>query len=290
MRPTTPWSENRIVRIAVLLAAKPFKCKHPAAPSRKLDVTKLKSNGIHLALQQKRASALSSDDTDQWPEFKATVFNTAAKVIGYRKMHHKDWFDEQDSEACSLLDHMHEKRLIWMNDKSNSAKKSACVQARSRLRQMKETWWSATAELLQLAEDRHYMKAFYDGLKAVYGPRDTGSIPTRSKDGKTLITDHAGILSRWAEHFHSVLNETTTFNPSVVSELQSYQPGIQTMSSCCLLTEMKFSGQSIRCPLVKYQDQTACHWNCSNREVQTLSTNWSHCISLSGAAGQSHKN
>jgi len=66
---------------------------------------------------------------------------------------------------------MHEKHLIWMNDKSNSAKKSAYVQARGaaqrRLRQMKETWWSATAELLQLAADCHNMKAFYDGLKVV---------------------------------------------------------------------------------------------------------------------------
>jgi len=50
-------------------------------------------------------------------------------VIGYRKTRHKHWFDEQDSEACSLLDDMHEKHLIWMNDKSNNAKKSAYVQA-----------------------------------------------------------------------------------------------------------------------------------------------------------------
>jgi len=57
-----------------------------------------------------------------------------------------------------------------MKDKSNSAKKPACVQecgaAKRRLRQMKETWWSATAELLQLAADRYDMKAFYHGLKA----------------------------------------------------------------------------------------------------------------------------
>ena len=57
-----------------------------------------------------------------------------------------------------------------------------------------------------VAADRHDMKSFCDGLKAVYGPRDMGSIPVRSKDGKTLITDRMSILSRWAEHFHGVLN------------------------------------------------------------------------------------
>ena len=87
---------------------------------------------------------------------------------------------------------------------------------------MKETWWSATAELLQVAADRHDMKAFYDSLKAVYGPRDMGSIPVRSKDGKTLITDRAGILSRWAEHFHGVLNQISTFDPTVLSGLPAW--------------------------------------------------------------------
>jgi len=94
---------------------------------------------------------------------------------------------------------------------------------------MKETWWSATAKVLQLVTDRHDMKAFYDGLKAVYGPRDTGSIPVCSKDGKTLITDRAGILSRWAEHFHGVLNQTATFDPSVLSELPTWDTNYELM-------------------------------------------------------------
>jgi len=77
-------------------------------------------------------------------------------------------------------------------------------------------------ELLQLAADRHDMKAFYDGLKAVYGPRDTGSIPVCSKDSKSLITGCAGILSHWAEHFNSVIS----LKPSTLLCCQSYQPGI----------------------------------------------------------------
>ena len=113
--------------------------------------------------------------------------------------------------------------MLSPTDKGRSAKKSAYTVARSaaqkRLRQMKESWWSATAELLQDATDRHDMKSFYDGLKAVYGPRDTGSIPVRSRDGTTLITDRSGILSRWAEHFQGVLNQPTTFDASVLSEL-----------------------------------------------------------------------
>ena len=64
---------------------------------------------------------------------------------------------------------MHEKKLIWVNDGSNSAKKSAYVHAHGavqrRLRQMKETWWSATAELLQFAADCHNMKAVFQFVR-----------------------------------------------------------------------------------------------------------------------------
>jgi len=73
------------------------------------------------------------------------------------------------------------------------------------------------------------MKAFYDGFKTVHGPRDTGRIPVRAKDGKTLITNRAGILSRWAEHFHSVLSQTTTFDPSVLSELPTWDTKYELM-------------------------------------------------------------
>ena len=55
------------------------------------------------------ADVLATEDPDDWPEFKTTVFETAAKVIGFRKSHHKDWFDNQDIAAQSLIKDMHEK-------------------------------------------------------------------------------------------------------------------------------------------------------------------------------------
>jgi len=38
-----------------------------------------------------------------------------------------------------------------------------------------------------------------------------------------------GIVSRWAEHFHSVLNQTTTFDPSVLSELPTWDTNYELM-------------------------------------------------------------
>jgi len=63
--------------------------------------------------------------------------------------------------------------------------------------------------------DRHDTKVFYDGLK-VYGTRDSGSVPVRSKDGGTLINDRAGVMNRWA------LNQSSQFDSSVLDEIPQW--------------------------------------------------------------------
>jgi len=37
-----------------------------------------------------------------------------------------------------------------------------------------------------------------------------------------MITDRAGILSRWAEHFNSVLNQVSQFDDTVLSEIPDW--------------------------------------------------------------------
>ena len=108
------------------------------------------------------------------PQFKSAIFDSAATVIRFSKSRHHDWFDDQDAEACQLLDTMHATHLAWVNDKSNSSKKSAYTRARGAaqriLRQMKNEWWAKEAQELKQAADLRDMKAFYHGLRAVYGP------------------------------------------------------------------------------------------------------------------------
>jgi len=44
----------------------------------------------------------------------------------------------------------------------------------------------------------------------------------RSLNGTTLITDRAGILNRWAEHFQRVLNQESKFDQSVLDEIPQW--------------------------------------------------------------------
>ena len=85
---------------------------------------------------------------------------------------------------------------------------------------MKESCWATKAEELQTAADTNNIKAFYDGLKAVYGPSLKPTSPILSADGKELLTDENKILERWVEHYSAVLNRQSSADPDIISGIQ----------------------------------------------------------------------
>ena len=61
------------------------------------------------------------------------------------------------------------------------------------------------------------MKKSHDALKTIYGPKNSGATTLLlSADGSTLLTDKEAILKRWAEHFNSVLNRTSSINEDAI--------------------------------------------------------------------------
>ena len=58
------------------------------------------------------------------------------------------------------------------------------------------------------------MRAFYEALKAVYGPSHQIQAPLRSSDGSTLLTDNEAILQRWSEHSEGLFGDRRTVHES----------------------------------------------------------------------------
>ena len=170
------------------------------------------------------------------------TYDVTAETVGFKRRVHRDWFDENDSEATALLDDMHQKHLSWIKDKNSTSKKQLYQQARqtvqTKLRQMKNSWWDSLAEELQDAADRKDSKGFYDNLKKAYGPRDVHSAPIRSKDGATLYTNQSDILQRWAEHFNSVLNQPSSFDLTVLNEIPQW-PASENLAEPPSLSEVQ---------------------------------------------------
>ena len=88
---------------------------------------------------------------------------------------------------------------------------------------MQNSWWLARANEIQLAADKRDYKSFWQGLKAIYGPKYQSCPSVKTKDGKTVITDPEEILNRWEEHFDSVLNQPSEFDMSVLYKLPHWE-------------------------------------------------------------------
>ena len=59
-------------------------------------------------------------------------------------------------------------------------------------------------------------------MRAVYGPRDSGTIPVFSADGSKPLLDKKDVLNCWAEHFNNVLNQPSDFDDSVLDEIPQW--------------------------------------------------------------------
>ena len=79
---------------------------------------------------------------------------------------------------------------------------------------MQNDWWTGLAERTERYSDMRDMHAFYEALKAVYGPLHQIQAPLRSLDGSTLLTDKEAILQHWSENFEGLFSDRRTLQDS----------------------------------------------------------------------------
>ncbi|XP_069975557.1 uncharacterized protein [Penaeus vannamei] len=170
------------------------------------------------------AEAVSSDS--HWNNLRKAVYSAAKETLGHPQGHHEDWFEDNDKEIHNLLAEVCQCRQRVLSGQAThqatNKLKAAKAQLQTAIRKMKNNWWlDKTAELQDYA-DAGNSKAFFDGLKVVYGPRQSGSNPVLSADGLQLHYTTSDILSRWREHFQGLLNRPSTVDNSAISRLNQH--------------------------------------------------------------------
>ena len=242
-------SDHKLIRSKFSFPFVPKKRIVTVKMPKKVNVALLKDPAecevLAKALNDKLASCDTSGDIESsWKSLRDCIYETSSEVLGFVKRKHKDWFDENDQEIQHMLQAMHTAHKAWISDKNSSAKKQLYLTAKResqrRLRKMKETWWRQRAEELQVAADTHNAKAFYEGLRAVYGPKSTGNSPVYSSDNETLLTDRDKILQRWADHFENVLNSDSVVDNDVIGALPQ-RPILQNLSGNPTISEVKLA-------------------------------------------------
>ena len=220
-------SDHALLRSKTSLCLHRRRLRKSTVPKR-INVTPLKNPDIQASLSDKLGENLENvevnDDIEKsWKALRDATHTTAVEVLGLPIRKHQDWFDDQNVEAQDQIQKMHRAHKAWIDDKNSAIKKKAyktCkAQVQGVLRQMKEKWWADHAQSIQAAFNRKDTKAFYEGIKKVFGPQQSGASPISAKDG-TLFTDKSDILNRWKEHFETVLNTPSVTDDNVIGSIQ----------------------------------------------------------------------
>ena len=141
------------------------------------------------------------------------ITKAAEEVIGFSGRVHQDWFDQNDAEIAQLIEQKRSARLAWESHQTRARLLSfhkAKQECQRRLREIQNVWWRNKAEEIQLLADKRDLRRFYAATKEIFGPRRIGGNTLLSSDGLTTFTDDLGILKRWQEHFHALLNRPST--------------------------------------------------------------------------------
>ena len=139
------------------------------------------------------------------------MLNSAETVLGHVKHHHKDWFDDNDTEIHELLD----QRARTQIDQRRNVNR----EIKNKLRQMKEQWWQQQAAETQLQAYNGNTRGLFQSLKYIYGPKKNATVPVLSLDGKTHLTSTEDKKERWTEHFTQLPSETSTVSNSIIISL-----------------------------------------------------------------------
>ena len=223
-------TDHVMVRSKIAFALKKAKMKTRGNAVPKLNLGKLRIDDVLQEFQEQMDKSMDYKDDEnmnleeRWAKLKTSAYNVANEILGKPERKHQDWFDGDDVELNNLLEERDKAKAkeLQRKTRSNTAK---LAQARSKLqkytREKKSEWWETKAEALQQAADKNDMKAFYSGLREVYGPQKRGTAHLIGEDGVTILKEKDETLNRFAQHFDQLLNVPGTVDQHALNSLTS---------------------------------------------------------------------
>lgn len=227
MRGADCWTDHRLVRAKLNIHIVPHHRKRPKIIRQAFDITKLST--LHQEFQDhldgrlETTGPLTGGPEEKWAIFKEAVTESAKAVLGPKKRHHQDWFDENNEAIQALLNEKRAAYIDWQNHPNCVSRrdrfKEYQAKAQRELRAMQDAWWEEKADDIQRYADTKRTKQMYDAIKTIYGPPKRGSAPLLSADGSTIIKDKEGLNARWHEHFSQLLNRPSTVDQTSLQQI-----------------------------------------------------------------------
>lgn len=222
-------TDHRLVRSKLKLQFRRID-KRPKNVRPRINVDSLKDITVHAkfveAMNHNLNKTFNTQNVQQqWVELSKEIYDTSIDVLGNTKKKNEDWFDDNVDEIKTLIKTRNDAELNWLSNKTNANKIKMLQERRNqrvKIREIKNRWWCHKSQELQQHADCYNMKAFYQSLNKIYGPRRKSLNPLRSKDNNKLLSETDELLARWREHFSDLLNTSYPRDDTVINALPQY--------------------------------------------------------------------
>ena len=152
--------------------------KRKGPQTKKLQVHKLRDprvkNNFKVMLEERLHCVTAAEPEEQWKQMKTILQETTAEVDGLSTRKHQDWFDKADKKSKNCSKRNAPATIICLQNlmirRPRLHTRLPAVHSRLSLGPCKKNLWTGLAERTQRYVDKGDMRAFYDALKAVYGP------------------------------------------------------------------------------------------------------------------------
>lgn len=251
MRGAECGTDHYLVRSKFRLKIVKRRRKTGPKPPKKLNVKLFKDRDIRSKMEETLAIKLADlepgeDIDEKWKNFKDVVTEVSKNIIGHAKRKNEDWFSDNIGEIDNILKEKWQKHQEFLSKgtkKSWENFKSIKSKAQKKCRELKNKWWIEKSESLEKMANCNDTKGFYNGLKAIFGPRTSSIVPIKNREG-TLLTNQEEITHRWKEHFQDLLNLDGETNANVLNEIIP-QPRKQELDNEITMEELESAIKSM---------------------------------------------
>ena len=231
MRSADCWTDHKLLRAQLKVRCPARKSR--AVTRKRYAVGALRDGEVCKNFNEKVCRLVEENwdsrlnGTGKWEVIRDSIAGAAEDVLGWETRRQPDWFKESSSVLKGLIEKRNDLFGRWFRSGRNSDRQRYVAQRRkaaAAVKKAKNAWFQEKAREIEIGmlsggSRRSVWSSLREIQRCLAGLRPVKSKVIRKSNGEVCVGPEES-LSRWQEHFHTVLNVRSSFTESVLDSVR----------------------------------------------------------------------